>query len=139
MWRRSFALIGIAACGHAAACGGAAVSDGDRANCSADGGTDCANAAPESDRVCKAPTQFRAPPCPDGYYLYADRVGGPDPGGGHSSAPVGDQLCHQICKTDADCTDPCHPSCHTLGLFAGGDYNCNSKVRVCGTETVDHC
>src|SRR6478609_11288502 len=45
--------------------------------------------------------------------------------------PEGDGLCHERCKTDADCTDPGRPYCRVLGVFAGYDYNCNVGVLVC--------
>ncbi len=141
-WRGRFVLAGTALLLLTFACGGAAVNDGGGSadtKCLVDGGTVCANTEAKPDRVCKAPTALQSPPCPVGYYLYADSIGGPGPMGVYSSDPIGDLLCHQTCETDADCSDPCHPSCHTLGLFSGGDWNCNGKVRVCGTRTRDDC
>lgn len=125
----------------AIACGGATTGGIDHSSttaCAVDAGTTCATDEQKT-RTCTAPKPLASSPCADGYYLYADSIGGPLPGGGFSSSPVGDQLCHQRCETDADCTDPCRPACHTLGLFSGGDWNCNGRVRVCDTHRVDDC
>jgi hypothetical protein len=139
-WRGPFTF--VASLFLAIGCGGATVDDGKRSStsaCAADGGTSCATDPPKTDRVCRAPMALPSSPCADGYYLYADSIGGPGPDGTFSSSPVGDQLCHQSCETDADCSDPCRPACHTLGLFSGGDWNCNGRVRVCGTRSFDDC
>jgi hypothetical protein len=120
-----------------ASCGGQSAGDPPASN-DAQGGAAHATPAP----VCKGnPAPLAAAPCPLGYFYYMDKISGPDPAAGSSCGPgdVGDLLCHQTCNTDADCSDPCRPNCRTLGLFSGGDYNCNGHVRVCGTSTLDQC
>ncbi len=116
-----------------ASCAGQAASDPPAVS-EAQGG---ATPAPVCDG---SPAPLAPAPCPPGYFYYTDEICGPELSGS-ACVPdrVGDQLCHQTCTTDADCSDPCRPHCRTLGLYAHGDYNCDAQVRVCGTSTVDDC
>jgi hypothetical protein len=141
--RGRFVRAGSAALLLTLACDGAVLGDGDGSaaeGCNMSGGPGCADGATERAAVCTSPSALPSPPCPTGSFLYDDSIGGPNPTGDFTpSDPVGDQLCHHLCETDTDCTDPCRPSCHTLGLFHGGDYNCNLTVRICGTDSADEC
>jgi hypothetical protein len=53
----------------------------------------------------------------------------------------GDGLCHELCTTDADCTDPCRPHCRDIVFFHGGGALCDGAdfVRVCREQPVDAC
>jgi hypothetical protein len=123
---------GVPASGECAAGAG-----GERAG----NGTTCADFEAAPVAVCgTAPEPLAPPPCPSGDFYYTDRACGPTPGGALScGSDEGDLRCHKLCATDAECADPCRPHCHTLGLFSGGDYQCNGHVRVCGTSTSDEC
>ena len=146
-----FALLGalLAGCGGttttekndeiaAASCeaGGATGSGG-----SAGSGTSCAGSSANPARCSGNAAPLMSSPCPTGYFLYRDSINGPmqSTGGRPPASPSGDNLCHQECTSDADCTDPCRPRCHVLGLYQGGDFKCNGRVRVCGTATYDEC
>ncbi|MEI9951668.1 MAG: hypothetical protein WDO74_22480 [Pseudomonadota bacterium] len=90
--------------------------------------------------VCEgAPPPLPSAPCPGDYFHYSEQICGPTPGGDRSCSLAGDQLCHQVCTTDADCSDPCRPYCRTIGLYAGGDYGCNRKLWVCSASNFDQC
>jgi hypothetical protein len=84
--------------------------------------------------------------CGADQYLYVDQgCDGPIPspeleaGVTGTCDDVGDGRCHRRCATDSDCTDPCRPFCSILGLFDGGDYNCNAGVRICREKPKDDC
>jgi hypothetical protein len=51
---------------------------------------------------------------------------------------VGDGATYLECKVDADCPAGA-PFCRTLGLFKGGDFNCNATVRICRPTAQDDC
>src|SRR5437762_2273475 len=72
-------------------------------------------------------------------FVYRDRAcSAPTPGVAPACAEIGDGLCHATCASDADCPAD-HPFCRELGLYAGGDFNCNDKVLVCRAEDRDDC
>lgn len=53
---------------------------------------------------------------------------------------VGDGRCYQVCSSDSDCQDPKRSRCAVIGLFAGTDFSCTQKVRVCRSSAVaDMC
>jgi hypothetical protein len=87
-----------------------------------------ATACGKPDRVCGA-----------GDFVYRDRAcGAPLPGGTSTCSDVGDGLCHLRCASDADC--PAETAfCRTLGLYSGGDFNCNSSVTICRAIDRDDC
>jgi hypothetical protein len=104
-----------------------------------------------TDRGPLSPCPFEAPwgvmpsgfpiGCPDGQYNWYDRSGGPPrPDGGPTGGPVyGDNRCYKRCTSDSDCTDPDHPYCSVLGLFAGADNSCNQVVRICRCKRNNDC
>jgi len=100
---------------------------------------DAASDAPTP--TCETPAPLEMGPCDDGYFLYDDPICGPWPpdAGPPMCGEAGDGRCHQECRTDADCTDPCRPLCRRLGLFNGGDFNCNRVITICRAEDIDHC
>ncbi len=75
--------------------------------------------------------------CAADWFLWDDYSGGPPPhaGGGLE----GDNRCYQRCGTNDDCKDPARPFCSILGLFKGGDYQCNGGVRVCRCKQRNDC
>ena len=79
--------------------------------------------------------------CTSGDFLYNDRSCGTcAPDAGCSSAACaqhGDGLCYRRCSSDIECG--IGTRCAVLGLFAGGDYGCNQRVRVCSTKEKDDC
>jgi hypothetical protein len=79
--------------------------------------------------------------CPSATFLYEDEScpGVTDAGSSLQCTQEGDGLCHERCNTDADCSDPGRPYCRILGLFDGGDWNCNAGVRVCRETDKDDC
>src|SRR2546430_3431375 len=58
-----------------------------------------------------------------GTFVYRDARCGILPNG-VTCTDVGDGLAYQICASDHDCSGDA-PFCRTLGLFQGGDFNCN--------------
>ncbi len=52
---------------------------------------------------------------------------------------AGDGRCYLRCKQDSDCKDSARPFCTQIGLFAGGDYNCNKVVQACREKRSDWC
>lgn len=99
-------------------------------SCSPPGSTSCEDAPPLSEG-----------PCGEGFFRYQDPLCGPVPpdAGAGSCTEAGDGLCHRECASDADCTDPCRPYCRQLGLYNGGDFNCNRVVTICRAEDRDDC
>ena len=84
------------------------------------------------------------PPCPDGYFQYMDELcSGPreSDGGYHGSCTEkGDKKCYRLCESSGDCGDDFNgPNCSRLGLFNGGDWNCNESVKVCRQKQADDC
>lgn len=63
----------------------------------------------------------------------------PGPVGGCVKGNPPDTTCWAACNTSADCTDPAKPHCSMMGLLVGGDFLCNSKVRVCRSSPLDEC
>jgi hypothetical protein len=51
---------------------------------------------------------------------------------------VGTGECYERCTSGAQCPDDA-PFCRTLGLFSGGDFNCNLSVRVCRPVDQNDC
>lgn len=45
--------------------------------------------------------------------------------------------CFTPCDTAADC--PPAKFCSFMGLFQGGDFECNARAKVCRTEPLDMC
>ena len=143
-WIRTVGASCLVSLGLSLACGGHAEQVGQGSSggeCSDGAGTGCASTEPEPAPVCAQPAApLPGPPCSAGYFYYTDQLGGPGPNGQPGpSYEAGDQLCHQTCMTDRDCSDPCFPRCHAVGLFVGGDSKCNSSVRLCGTRMSDEC
>ena len=84
--------------------------------------------APSSDAGSCRPNEF----------FYSDRSCGLVPDGGPPvCGETGDLRCHRRCSTAADCTDPCAQYCTKQGLWAEGDYNCNSSVKLCRAIATD--
>lgn len=94
---------------------------------------------------CSSPGCDEPPPtgpsCAAGYFYYADQLCGlaPPDSGPTECSEEGDGRCYQECIEDADCMDPCRPYCRRLGLYNGGDFNCNRVVRICRAEDRDDC
>ena len=92
--------------------------------------------------VCEGIAELPEPPCGDGEFLYQEQSCGPWPPDAGPRPPcqmVGDGRCHQECEWDGDCTDPCRPFCRRLGLFSGGDYNCNRVIQICKADDANDC
>jgi hypothetical protein len=68
------------------------------------------------------------PACPTGYFYFTDRA---CQAGGFGCQEHGDLLCHKSCTSDSDCDEGCRSHCRQIGLFSGGDYGCNSTVKIC--------
>jgi hypothetical protein len=60
------------------------------------------------------------------------------PDAGATCTDVGDGLTYHPCSADKDCSRDA-PFCRTLGLFLGGDFNCNGKIVVCRPVDRDDC
>lgn len=45
--------------------------------------------------------------------------------------------CFTPCDTAADC--PARSFCSFMGLFQGGDWECNARAKVCRSEPLDMC
>lgn len=86
---------------------------------SCDAGAGCSSSAPH------------AAPCAAGEFHYVDQMCGLVPDGGVGCSDTGDGLCYAKCRSSADCSSGY--DCVTLGLYNGGDYNCNATVKVCAT------
>ena len=43
-------------------------------------------------------------------------------------------FCAETCERDTDCRDPGRPSCAAIGLFEGGDWECNDTMMACIDE-----
>ena len=72
-------------------------------------------------------------------FVYRDTAcQAPAPDGGTSCREVGDGATYQVCEASSECP-PSAPHCRTLGLYLGGDYSCNSSVRVCRPIDRDDC
>ena len=79
------------------------------------------------------------PPCPNDAFIYRDlRCDAPVPDGGSRCVEVGTGECYSRCTGNAQCSTSA-PFCRTLGLYGGGDFNCNSSVRVCRPTDFDDC
>ena len=79
--------------------------------------------------------------CAPGQYHYADELCPPPPWDvyeGEPCEPVGDGLCYTKCGNDSDCSVS-RPHCGLLGLYYGGDYNCNAAVSICRESDGDDC
>ena len=81
-------------------------------------------------------TLEEGPSCPSGYFYYTDRSCS---AGGAHCYEAGDLLCHKLCSSDADCTEECRPHCSELALFAGGDYGCHAKKKICRESLEQVC
>lgn len=57
---------------------------------------------------------------------------------GSTCTDVGDGRAYSVCSSDGDCS-PTEPFCRTLGLFHGGDFNCNASVTICRSVDHDDC
>src|SRR4051812_3468156 len=74
-----------------------------------------------------------------GTFVFTDeQCGGLAHDGGASCNSVGDGQTYSRCASDADCCGTT-PHCAVVGLYAGGDYNCNATVRVCMHEPRRDC
>jgi hypothetical protein len=51
----------------------------------------------------------------------------------------GDGLCYLLCRSNADCTDPCFPFCRELWLYAGNEHCGASSKLVCLRRDRDTC
>ena len=75
-------------------------------------------------------------PCSTDPFIYRDqRCDAALPDGGGSCVEVGSGECYARCTMDAQCPADAR-FCRLLGLYSGGDFNCNASVRVC--RPVDH-
>jgi hypothetical protein len=85
--------------------------------------------------------ETRSPSCTAGDFLYDDqscRALPPD-AGTTDCVQQGDLTLYRRCTTAAECCEPERPYCSVLGLFNGGDWNCNATVRVCRDRQADDC
>jgi hypothetical protein len=73
-------------------------------------------------------------------FVYQDlQCAAPLPDGGAGQChEVGDGATYLECASDGDCPGAT-PFCRTLGLFKGGDFNCNATVRICRPAAHDDC
>src|SRR2546423_15662012 len=79
------------------------------------------------------------PPCStDGFIHRDERCDAPLPDGGIHCVEVGTGDCYARCTTDANCSADA-PFCRLLGLYSGGDFNCNASVRVCRPVDRNDC
>ena len=62
----------------------------------------------------------------------------PDDAGAGQCHEVGDAATYLLCSADGECP-PATPFCRTLGLFKGGDFNCNATVRICRSTALNDC
>ena len=77
--------------------------------------------------------------CSTDGFIYRDlRCDAPLPDGGMSCVEVGTGDCYARCTTDANCSADA-PFCQLLGLYGGGDFNCNASVRVCRPVDRNDC
>jgi len=88
--------------------------------------------------LCVAACGRPARTCGAEDFVYVDQSCGQVPGGTPACEQVGDGLCHFRCGSDGDCPEAV-PFCRTLGLFSGGDFNCNASVRICRETDRDDC
>lgn len=77
--------------------------------------------------------------CQDTDFVYTDEICGPPRDGGSQCEDYGDGKCYARCESDSDCTEAARPHCSVLGLYNGGDYNCNDSVKVCHSESFEDC
>lgn len=89
--------------------------------------------------VAGRPAQLDGGCSSDALFRYTDRLCGFGSGGGSSCTDEGDGRCYLRCTSDADCTLPGRPYCTQIGLFDGGDYNCNAVVFACREKRTDWC
>lgn len=47
--------------------------------------------------------------------------------------------CVEPCVVAMDCVDDERPFCRNIGLFAGGDFDCNISALVCKADDQDQC
>lgn len=73
-------------------------------------------------------------------FAYHDlRCAAPSPGGGEVSCQdVGDGRSYIECTASSDCPASA-PFCRVLGLYNGGDYPCNAKIRICRAIDRNDC
>jgi hypothetical protein len=88
--------------------------------------------------LCVAACGRPARTCGAEDFVYVDQSCGQVPGGTPACEQVGDGLCHFRCGSDGDCPEAA-PYCRTLGLFSGGDFNCNGSVRICREVDRNDC
>lgn len=74
-------------------------------------------------------------------FLYQDKLCGLPPG---DAAPLpceekGDGRCYRRCDDHSDCNEKDRPYCTQIGLYNGGDWNCNEVVYVCRERRSDYC
>jgi hypothetical protein len=62
----------------------------------------------------------------------------PSPDAGLHCVEVGTGESYARCSTDAQCPAQA-PFCRVLGLYGGGDFNCNFSVRICRATNRDDC
>jgi hypothetical protein len=77
----------------------------------------------------------QAPQAP--LFVYRDTYCGLAVDGG-TCFDVGDGRMYPVCSSDSNCS-PGEPFCRVLGLFHGGDFNCNASVKICRTVDRDEC
>src|SRR5919204_972123 len=78
-------------------------------------------------------------PYPSGGFIYEDQLcDAPSPDGGVHCVEVGNGESYARCTMDAQCPAQA-PFCRLLGLYGGGDFNCNFSVRICRATTRDDC
>jgi len=71
-------------------------------------------------------------------FVYRDEICSPFPDGGIACDEVGDGAVMLRCASSAQCPADA-PFCRVLGLFHGGDYNCNAQVLVCRDVDRNDC
>lgn len=80
-------------------------------------------------------------PCGTCRFYYDDNLCGltPPDAGYYPCQQMGDLACYDYCTDSSQCKDSNRPNCSVLGLFNGGDYNCNKPVKVCRAKKDDDC
>jgi hypothetical protein len=79
-------------------------------------------------------------PCSTDAFIYRDlRCDAPSPDGGMHCVEAGSGESLTRCTTDAQCCSTNAQFCRTLGLYSGGDFVCNSSIRVCRPIDRNDC
>ena len=77
--------------------------------------------------------------CSTDAFIYRDsRCDAPSIDGGARCVEVGNGDCYARCTMDGQCSTSAR-FCRTLGLYSGGDFVCNSSIRVCRAMDLNDC